>query len=65
MEAEADWVALETTEDPDSAGRLWRDFADQALADPSPPAWSYYLLDTHPSMAKRIAMAEAWAERRE
>ena len=65
MEAEADWVALETTEDPEAVARLWRGFADEALVDPSPPTWSYLLLDTHPSMAKRVAMAEAWRERNE
>jgi STE24 endopeptidase len=64
MEAEADWVALETTEDPEATSRLWRGFAEEAKADPSPPTWSYLLLDTHPSMAKRVAMAEAWRERR-
>ena len=63
MEAEADWVALETTEDPEAMRRLWQGFAEQALADPSPPTWSYLLFDTHPSMAKRVAMAEAWRER--
>jgi len=65
MEAEADWVALETTRDAQSARRLWQGFAEQALADPSPPTWSYLLFDTHPSMAKRVAMAEAWRERNE
>jgi STE24 endopeptidase len=64
MEAEADWVALETTEDPEATSRLWRGFAEEAKADPSPPTWSYLLLDTHPSMAKRVAMAEAWRDRR-
>ena len=44
---------------------LWRGFAEEAMADPSPPTWSYFLLDTHPSMAKRVAMAEAWRERNE
>ena len=63
MEAEADWVALETTEDPEATGRLWRGFAEEARVDPSPPTWSYLLFDTHPSMAKRVAMAEAWRER--
>ena len=63
MEAEADWVALETTRDPDAARRLWQGFARQALADPSPPTWSYLLVDTHPSMAKRVAMVDAWSER--
>ena len=65
MEAEADWVSLQTTGDPESTSRLWRDFARQALADPSPPTWSYLLVETHPSMAKRIAMAEAWRKRNE
>jgi STE24 endopeptidase len=63
MEAEADWVALETTEDPEAVTSLWRGFAEEAMADPSPPTWSYLLLETHPSMAKRVAMAEAWRER--
>ena len=63
MEAEADWVALETTEDPEAMTRLWSDFAEEAKADPNPPTWSYVLLDTHPSMAKRVAMAEAWRAR--
>jgi STE24 endopeptidase len=63
MEAEADWVALETTRDPDAARRLWRGFAEGALADPSPPTWSYLMVDSHPSMVKRVAMVEAWRER--
>ena len=63
MEAEADWVALETTEDPEATTRLWDGFAEEAKADPSPPTWSYLLFDTHPSMAKRVAMAEAWRPR--
>ena len=63
MEAEADWVALETTEDPEAASRLFTDFSSAALLDPSPPTWSYLLVDTHPSIAERIGMAEAWRER--
>lgn len=65
LEAEADWVALETTENPEAMTRLWRDFAAEARADPSPPTWSYVLLYTHPSMAERVAMAEAWQARNE
>ena len=63
MEAEADWVALETTHDPDSAAGLFRNFTIESLNDPSPPAWSYLLLDSHPSVEQRIAMAEAWKAR--
>ena len=39
--------------------------SEEAKADPSPPTWSYLLFDTHPSMAKRVAMAEAWRARTE
>ena len=60
-EAEADWVALETTRDPVGGRRLFERFATANLASPSPPGWSYALLGTHPSLDDRIAMAEAWA----
>jgi len=59
-EAEADWVALETTRDPASARGLFERFGTANLADPSPPTWSYVLRGTHPSLDQRIAMAEAW-----
>ena len=65
MESEADWVALETTEDPDAARDLFVHFTEFALADPSPPAWASALFDTHPSMLDRIRMAEAWRVRSE
>ena len=63
MEAEADWVALETTRDPDSAAGLFRNFTIESLNDPDPPTWSYLLFDSHPSVEQRIAMAEAWKAR--
>jgi len=63
LEQEADWVALETTRDPDSAAGLFRNFTIESLNDPSPPTWSYLLFDSHPSVEKRIAMAEAWRRR--
>ena len=65
MESEADWVALETTEDPDGARHLFVHFTEFALADPSPPAWASVLFDTHPTMLDRIRMAEAWRARSE
>jgi STE24 endopeptidase len=63
VEAEADWVALETTRDPAAAERLFEAFATTALAQPSPPTWSYLLFETHPTIEQRIAMAEAWKAR--
>jgi STE24 endopeptidase len=64
VEGEADWVALEHTRDPDGARALFRRFTTVGLADPTPPAWSYFLMETHPSIAERIAMANAWEARR-
>jgi STE24 endopeptidase len=63
MEAEADWVALETTRDPEAARGLLTGFTTSSLADPSPPTWSYVLLQTHPTIVQRIGMTEAWEER--
>jgi STE24 endopeptidase len=64
LEAEADWIALETTRDPEAARALFRRFGTTALADPSPPTWSYFLMETHPTLAERVAMVEAWEGRR-
>jgi STE24 endopeptidase len=65
QEAEADWVALEATRDPESARRLFEQFTHLTLQQPSPPTWSYLWLDTHPTVMERIAMAEAWRARRD
>lgn len=65
MEAEADWKALATTHDPAAARGLFRELAATSLGDPSPPAWTQLLFGTHPTLAQRVAMADAWAQRRE
>lgn len=62
-EAEADWRALNTTRDPAALIGLMRNFTRVALADPDPPGWYHWLADDHPSLAERVAMARAWAER--
>jgi STE24 endopeptidase len=59
-EAEADWIALQTTEDPDSAVSLEQRFVTTSLSDPDPPAWIAYWLSTHPTPLERIAMAGAF-----
>jgi Zn-dependent protease with chaperone function len=64
-EAEADWKALQTTHNPAAARGLFREFAETSLGDPSPPTWAYVLLQTHPTLAQRVAMANAWAARQE
>ena len=63
MEAEADWLALETTEDPQATRDLFESFTTISLADPTPPWWSRVLFETHPTMLDRIRMAEAWRAR--
>jgi Zn-dependent protease with chaperone function len=63
LEAEADWVALETTHDPAAARSLFHRFSTTALSEPNPPTWSFVLMETHPTIAQRIAMARAWERR--
>jgi STE24 endopeptidase len=60
MESEADWKALQTTRDPAAVRGLFVGFARTSLGDPDPPAWAHILLDSHPTLAQRVAMAEAW-----
>jgi STE24 endopeptidase len=59
-EAEADWSALQATRDPNSARAVFKEFTATDLSQPRPPAWSYVLLDDHPTVIQRIAMVEAW-----
>jgi hypothetical protein len=62
-EAEADWIALRTTDDPASFVQLERKLVLSGLADPAPPGWFSFAFATHPSAMKRIAMAEAFRAR--
>lgn len=64
MEAEADWTALEVTRDPDALEGVMVNLANQSLGDPDPPGWVQLFLGTHPALADRVAMAQAWSERR-
>jgi STE24 endopeptidase len=59
-EAEADWSALHATRDARGGRALFRGFQRTSLADPSPPHWAYLWLQTHPTLAQRLAMIEAW-----
>lgn len=63
MEAEADWKALLSTRDPAGARQLYVGFSKTSLGDPSPPTWAYVLLETHPTLAQRVAMADAFRDR--
>jgi STE24 endopeptidase len=59
-EAEADWLALQATRDPESGVALDRNFVRTGLSDPDPPAWVRVWYGNHPTPLQRIAMAEAW-----
>ena len=50
MEAEADWLALQTTRDPRGATTLFEPFVPTTLSDPNPPTWDYLLLENHPTI---------------
>ena len=63
IEAEADWKALQVTEDPAALEGLMLGFSKTGLGDPDPPGWVQLMVGTHPALADRIAMARAFAER--
>jgi Zn-dependent protease with chaperone function len=59
-EAEADWMALTATRNPDAFIGLEKQLTVTSLGDPDPPAWSNIIFGTHPTPMKRIGMAEAF-----
>jgi STE24 endopeptidase len=63
FEAEADWMALQSTRDPQAAIGLFRQFVPTTLSQPDPPTWDYVMLENHPTIIQRLAMAEAWRRR--
>jgi STE24 endopeptidase len=63
-EAEADWLALETTRDPVAAVALFQRLGTVNIDEPRPPGWAFLLLSDHPTLLQRIAMAQAWREDR-
>jgi len=62
-EAEADWRALNATRDPAADTSLFREFGRSSLEEPNPPLLDYLWLENHPTLAQRIAMAQAWQAR--
>jgi STE24 endopeptidase len=63
IEAEADWRALQATRDSVAAMRLFREFVPTTLDEPDPPSWAYVMLENHPTIMQRLAMAAAWQRR--
>lgn len=60
FERQADRFALEVTRDPAAFISAMRRLAAANLANPEPHPVIEWLLHSHPSIARRIAMAEAW-----
>jgi STE24 endopeptidase len=63
LEAEADWVALNTTHSPAAMTGLFQRLGRLSRAQPDPPGWDQFLFGDHPSVIQRIEMARAWRER--
>jgi Zn-dependent protease with chaperone function len=63
VESEADWMALQTTRDPEAAQRLFKRFTRVALEQPDPPGWAQLMTGNHPTIEDRIRMALAWRDR--
>lgn len=61
-EAAADWRALETTADPESAIAMQHFLLRNGLVDPSPPAWYQAWLATYPTPAERVGLALRYAQ---
>ena len=57
-EGKADQYALRTTANPAAFIGAMTRLANQNLAEAEPPAWVEFLLHSHPSIHKRVAMAE-------
>ncbi len=64
VEAAADWAALEATRDPAAGRAVMRQLAIESMSDPDPPSWIYGLYEDHPTIMQRIAMVQAWEDRR-
>ena len=60
MEAEADWLALQATRDPNAGEALFRRFVPTTLSEPNPSTFDYVLEENHPTIMQRLAMVEAW-----
>ena len=56
-EAEADFVAIQTTGNPFAVAPVMRRLAQAGVRDPDPPAWWNAFFGTHPTLAERVGMA--------
>lgn len=59
IEARADRVALEFTQDPEAFEAMQVRLAARSLADPRPPTWSQLWFGSHPTLVQRVGIARA------
>ncbi len=59
-EVKADEYALKMSGNPQAFISAMTRLANQNLADAEPPAWVEFLLHSHPSISKRVAMAQSF-----
>jgi len=62
MEADADRIALELTNDPDSMRSAIAKLSQMNKSDPNPPEWIEFIFYSHPSAQSRIEMAENYSK---
>jgi STE24 endopeptidase len=62
LESAADRFALRLTDKPAAFAGAMQRLACQNLVELDPPRWSQVLLGSHPSLARRIALAESWGK---
>lgn len=62
LEAQADRFALEKSQNPTAFIAAMRRLAQQNLSELSPPRWVEVLLYDHPSIVKRIALAQRYVK---
>jgi STE24 endopeptidase len=63
VEARADRFSLELTDAPDALIGFQRRIVVKNVSDPEPPAWTSFLLRTHPTAMQRIGQALAIKDR--
>lgn len=64
FEYEADWFALDFTENPEAFRSAFYRLVDINKAELSPPAWKVFLFDNHPSTADRLDRVTDWLRSR-
>ncbi len=62
FERQADWTALETTQDPGAMVRLFQGFINTNLGVPDTPSPLQFWFGTHPTAIERIGMANRAAQ---